>query len=225
MSGESGFLTQKMITKGKNKMKDLAKRPARAITKNLSADQAKRIAQRISYPSMDPDVVLKNFGEMITRLNSEATTEGALLFSDPADKEKLRKAMLTYGLDTHLPLTESVGVSYWPMVMQNVREIEQEYDCKTPTEKMLAEMIAGSHAKIMEYTTYFTTITRVDYFTDHTNGYYAILSKEVDRAHRQMLNAVAMLKQIKSPPLNVSIHTKTAFVAENQQINATPPQP
>jgi hypothetical protein len=68
------------------------------------------------------------------------------------------------------------------------------------------------------------TLTRVDYFTNNINGYYGILSKEVDRANRHMLNAIAMLKQIKSPPLNVSIHTKAAFIAQNQQINTEPPK-
>ena len=52
------------------------------------------------------------------------------------------------------------------------------------------------------------------------NGYLAILSKELDRAHRQLITALTTLRQIKNPPIEFNVKAKTAFVAQNQQINA-----
>lgn len=132
--------------------------------------------------------------------------------------------MYAFGTDTHLPLAQSVGKTYRAMVMRDVREIEKEYDCKTTTEKMLAETIAGAHARIIQYSRRLNNFANVDGITELSTPYYALWSKEVDRAHRQMMTAIITLKQLKSPTLNVSINAKTAFVAENQQINATPPK-
>jgi hypothetical protein len=50
------------------------------------------------------------------------------------------------------------------------------------------------------------------------------MGKELDRAERHFFTALNTLKQIKSPMLEMNIHAKTAFIAQNQQINATPPQ-
>ena len=47
-----------------------------------------------------------------------------------------------------------------------------------------------------------------------------MLSKEVDKAHRQLIMALTTLKQIKNPPVEFNVKAKTAFLAQNQQINA-----
>jgi hypothetical protein len=51
-----------------------------------------------------------------------------------------------------------------------------------------------------------------------------ITSRQVDRATRQLYAALSTLRQIKHPQLEVNIVNKNTFVAQNQQINATPPK-
>lgn len=45
------------------------------------------------------------------------------------------------------------------------------------------------------------------------------IGKQADLANRQFYAALAFLKELKQPPLTVKIHTKEAFVAQNQQFN------
>ena len=48
------------------------------------------------------------------------------------------------------------------------------------------------------------------------------MSKHIDRANRQFITALTTLKQIKMPSLAISVKTKAAFVAQNQQLNVNP---
>jgi hypothetical protein len=52
------------------------------------------------------------------------------------------------------------------------------------------------------------------------NGYYSQFGKEADRSFRQFQSALCLLRQFKSPPISVTVKTNTAFVAQNQQLNA-----
>jgi hypothetical protein len=58
-----------------------------------------------------------------------------------------------------------------------------------------------------------------DGVSSEINGYCAVMSKELDRANRHYLSALATLKQLKSPPFQIQVRTQNAFVAQNQQIN------
>src|ERR1019366_7303059 len=43
------------------------------------------------------------------------------------------------GLSTHLPVAETVEKEYRPFLMEMIKDVELEFDCKTASEKILAE--------------------------------------------------------------------------------------
>jgi hypothetical protein len=211
-----------MATKEKNKITAIAKKTEPAITEKPSMEKVRNAIKTAIPADYDTEALLDDLGQNVLPRMKKAAQ--GMTSSQSEDGKKLWDAMFAFGTDTHIPLAESVGKTYRAMVMRDVREIEKEYDCKTPTEKMLAETIAGAHARIMQYSRRLNRFASVDSISDLDIPYHALWSKEVDRAHRQMMTAITTLKQIKSPQLNVSINAKTAFVAENQQINSTPPK-
>ncbi len=216
-----------MTALAKNKTGALVKRGASSIADKPSLEKVREAVKTAVPIDCDPDTILKELrDDVFPRLKKERDSAGRNggISVRPEDSKKLRAAAFVYATDTHLPLMDTVEERYRPMLMHSVREIEKEYDCKTPTEKMLAEIIAGSHARVMEYGRQLTRGFLIDYLTHENISYIAMFGKEMDRAHRQFLNAVATLKQIKNPPLEVNVTAKTAFVAQNQQINATQPK-
>jgi hypothetical protein len=99
-------------------------------------------------------------------------------------------------------------------------QLVAEYDCKTASEKMLAQTAAWAYCRMIEYSRKLNGITRQEYLSSVKTGHYAVLSKEVDRCVRQYLSAINTLKHFKQPSLNVTFKAQNAFVAQNQQINA-----
>ena len=124
------------------------------------------------------------------------------------------------GIDTHVPVANGVKAEYRPFLFEMTKRIEQEYDCKTAIEKSLAEMVALSHIRVIHLSTVFNCyiVGSVD-LTKEKTDYYNMIGKELDRASKQLLNATLTLRQIKTPILPFNVNAKTAFIAQNQQIN------
>lgn len=141
----------------------------------------------------------------------------------PKRTDDFRKALMVYGLDTHFPLSETIDKEYRPQVIEFSRQLIREYDCKTSGEKALAETVVSAYARILKYSRCLNGAlagesTQIG--KQHIE-YYLMLSKELDRANRHFIIALTTLKQFKVPSLEISVKAKTAFVAQNQQINAT----
>ena len=122
--------------------------------------------------------------------------------------------------ETNIALVMTVPEDYRPMVIELFREIVKEYDCKTPSEKALVEVVVNSYAKTMVYSQKFLSCVEVGkYLSDTRTRYLAVMSKELDRAHRQFDSALMRLKQMKSPSISFNVKTDTAFFADKQQVN------
>src|SRR3989344_8452884 len=61
-----------------------------------------------------------------------------------------KKATVALGLSTHVPVAETVRKEYRLFLVEMVRDIEREYDCKTPSEKALAETIASAYVRTLQ---------------------------------------------------------------------------
>ncbi|PLX27559.1 hypothetical protein C0581_03365 [Candidatus Parcubacteria bacterium] len=158
-----------------------------------------------------PDEVLKKLHEFLAvRKNIKGKQKE---FSELADK-----AIRVVGLDNHMIMAEIVTQNR-EFAIEFANQLIQEYDCKTPSEKSLAQMVAGSYCKYLEYSRLFNNSQRVEWLSSEKNGYYNLLSKEVDRSHRHYLSSLTTLRQIKSPEIKVNVKANTAFVAQNQQLN------
>ena len=159
------------------------------------------------------DLLLENIKKEVKANNGEIKGLSREFYTN------LKKAGLALGLSTHMLVTETVREEYRTFLVEMIKDIEREYGCKTAIEKALAETIASSYVRTLEYSRDLILYTKDNHLTHEKNGYYNMLSKEIDRAHRIFLNASMTLKQLKSPSMEINIKAKTAFVGQNQQFN------
>lgn len=135
-------------------------------------------------------------------------------------------------LDNHELLGRVSGASNKVFVKEFCNQIIEQYNCTTSLEKALAEVIVGAHIRILEISEKLNDVTNADYghyyagyqYLSQQTKFYAMLGKELDRAHRQFINALNTLKQLKAPNIEISVKAKNAFVSQNQQINAGEPK-
>lgn len=177
------------------------------ITRNLRAD-------------CDPEIILKNLGETILP---------NMLDGEKAEKEqatekynKLQREIVSLGeLDNHYLISESVNKEYRPLLISMGRDLHKEFDVQTASEKGLVEIAVGAFGRYLEYSSRLYNLLNVEFLSHEKNGYYCVIAKEVDRAHRQYVTAISTLKQIKSPGFEVNIHAKTALLGQYQQVIST----
>lgn len=140
--------------------------------------------------------------------------------------EKIQQAGAIVTLENHYLIAEALsGPKYRTLVVEITNQLIAEYECKSPSEKMLAETAAWAYGRMVENSTRFSNAHCLEFVSTEKNGFFSMFSKETDRATRQFLTAINMLKCFKQPPLNVTLKTQNAFVAQNQQINAEPQEP
>lgn len=134
--------------------------------------------------------------------------------------EKFGPATYIFALDNHYAATDTVKKEYKPMVIEIANQFVAEYRCTNPSEKALADLAASAYCRYIQYSSHFQSISNIEWLSSEKNGLYANYSKEADRAYRQFLTAIMTLKQMKSPTPQINVRTNTAFVAQNQQVNA-----
>jgi len=133
--------------------------------------------------------------------------------------KNVKKVGFALGLSTHMLVAETVREKYRTFLIKMIKDIECEYDCKTATEKALAETIASSYVRTIQYSKDLTLYTQNNNLSHEKNGYCNVLSKEIDRAYRVFLNALMTLKQLKNPLLKINVKSKNTFIAQKQQFN------
>lgn len=194
----------------------------KAVTKSITQEELRNWLASTTYASCDPKLMLEKLGKNINELRAQKKPNKELI---EQTGEEFRKTMKIMALDTHYLAAESVSEQYRPFLIQFARDVTDEYQCKTPSEKALAEIIATSYGRILELSSSFNCSQNIEFLSSEKNGYYGMIAKELDRAHRQFTTSLLVLKQIKSPTLEISINAKTAFIAQNQQVNATSSEP
>jgi hypothetical protein len=147
------------------------------------------------------------------------------------DKENRKKyaleAVLSMGLETHEQLAMSMDEGYRPLAREMSRQMIKDYDCKAAAEKALVEVAVSAYVRVLDSSWLMSSIHQnLKDVAKEKNHLYAIWSKELDRANRQFINAIITLKQLKAPTIEMNVRANTAFIAQNQQINAdNPPKP
>ncbi len=149
-------------------------------------------------------------------------------FSNPGDsKERTEiqrkltaKAVTLYSLDNFYGLSSAVGEVNTGRSIRFAQELYKEYDCKTASEKTIAQMAAVANERVLTFSKRLNFCISTEQIDPHMNQHMSILSKELDRANRHFTTLLLTLRQLKSPSFQVNVKTNTAFVAQNQQINA-----
>ena len=191
---------------------------SKAVAKKVTGIEARDLIRKNLSVDCDPDHIFKIAAEKIEICRNGNKTEAG-----KAEKELVelfKESVVPLALEKHYALAETVGERYRPLLIETTRQIEKEYDCKTPSEMMLAESIAGAYIRIINNSRKLDALTNEGYLTSERNGYGNMLSKEIDRAQRHLTNSLMVLKQIRTPSIEINVKAKTAFVSQNQQINA-----
>ena len=192
-----------------------------AITKKYTQKETRELIQKIARTDCDPELILKELGgDILPKFidgNQKEQKEARNLL-----EEKSLKAMMALGVETHFPLIETVGEGYRPLVMEFSRYLISELDCKTTHEKALAQLVVNAYIRVIDNSRRLNNELGGpgQEINENRTKYISMLSIQIDRANRQFLNALVTLKQLKAPAIEMNIKAKTAFIAQNQQINA-----
>ena len=191
------------------------------IIKKLSSDEAKiQILKLLKVPEINLQLSLQDLGNNVLpyiRSSDEIIRDEAR--ANLLDKGPSLMRMLE--VDTQWNLAEVFDERYRGMVMEMSKQIIKEYDCATHAEKMLAEIVVNSFARVLD------SSRRLDselgnagtVINENRTKYLSVLSKLHDRSNRQFLSAIMTLKQMKAPSIEMNIKANTAFIAQNQQVN------
>lgn len=203
------------------KDKAIIKKPEEKVIEKMTPEEAKDFINQAAFIDGDPTLIMKELSEDLL----------PQIKSGKADKEVYKKAteavskaLMVYGLETHYPLAETVNKSYRPLAIEFSRQLIQEFDCKTPSEKALAQIVVNAYLRVMDSSKKFNNCYEAsEYLSKERTNHLSVMSKQLDRANRQFITALATLKQLKTPSLEINVRTKIAFVAQNQQLNINPP--
>lgn len=198
--------------------KKTPKNTSQELSTALTPETVRARLSTFKIDDVHPTAILKETAKLWNEYSQASGKEQDKL----VDKlnEKLAQATPIVELENHYLAAETVDNGRLRTLMiEVIDKLIIEHDCKTTTEKMLAETAGASFCRMIEYSNRLTGLTRQDFLSPTKNGFYSLLSKEVDRCTRQYLTAITTLKRFKQPAINVTFKSTNAFVAQNQQIN------
>lgn len=164
----------------------------------------------------DPNTIVDQIAEEICKLPDGPERMPAIrkMIMDKGDE-----LVMSEGIGTQFALSAITPKIYQPLIVAFARQLIEEYKCDGPSEKAIAEVAAGAYIRILEYSELFIHMRKNSELSHEKNGFYSIVSKELDRAHRQFESALSTLKQMKVPALAFTVNSKNTFIADKQQFN------
>jgi hypothetical protein len=182
-------------------------------------DGVKKLMQDIR-PDADPETVLDNFAKLAAQHNQGDNPKD----TDPKLSRAFGMVMSTMSLDNHARLADTTNDKLAPLAITVAQQLISDYGCTTAAEKTLAEVVANAYIRILRYSEALNTVYDQGTTTREINKYMTATSLELDRANRQYLTALGVLKSFRQPSVNVTFKATNAFVAQNQSVNAAPNQ-
>lgn len=119
----------------------------------------------------------------------------------------------------HCNLMESFSERYRQLTKLMTEKIIHEHNCQNELEKSIASTIVASYVRYTDNSRRLNNELECTHITPNITAYISMLSKQVDRAHRQYITSLMTLKQLKAPQIEMNIKANTAFVSQNQQFN------
>lgn len=120
--------------------------------------------------------------------------------------------------DHHMGLMETFPDRYRFAVREMVRQITNDYDCKTEIEKGLVSVLVNAHMRYIDNSRRLNNELESKEISQLKNIYIANLSKQTDRAHRQYLSTLQTLKLLKTPAIHMKVNVDNAFLSQQQEI-------
>jgi hypothetical protein len=183
-----------------------------AITKPLTQAELEAKAKRyISCMGIkSKDEIIKSGVEHVDGLENGKGFE--LKPSDPA-----YQMMIIYELDHGWLLSHGFTDKLKPLSISLSKELQIEYECKTPSEKATAHLVAQSFVRMLELQRYIKLQLDRESFTDMSTARLITLEKSLEKASRQYQQHLLLLRSMNQPAINVTVKAVTANIA-NQQI-------
>lgn len=114
-------------------------------------------------------------------------------------------------------LAKGFSYQYRPLVKNLSLEIQGEYTCFGASEKALAHLMAQSFCQALDMQYSCNELYNATRMNEFSLKRQQIFAKEMDKAYRQYLSCLQIMRSLKQPALNVTIKTQTANIA-NQQV-------
>lgn len=193
----------------------------RSIKTNKSDNMDKQISKTQTEKSFKKigKRTISLIGEEAKKLNNKLQTFEKN-FEDPENKEiyfdLLNKTSISFELVNHTILGIAAGKEYEALVKDFCEQIIKEFHCDTPSQRALAEILSGSYIRWLRLSNLLKNVE--EYIKEH--AYIATICKEIDRSQRTYISSLFSLRQLKSPTIALNVKATTAFIAENQQVNA-----
>lgn len=182
------------------------------LQKQLSVDEAQKIIKSAGFYDLD---IRNIFADLCKGIIQKGNT-----FEIPSSlRDKAEKAKMAFGLDTHYFLGDVLLEKHVHLATAFANQLIADYNCESADEKALVEVIAMAFARILVYTKILSGGLDLSFYAKRDDKFFEIAGKELDRANRHFLSALAVLRQLKSLPIELNINTKNAFISQNQQIN------
>jgi len=191
------------LTKEKNKLPQ----------KQPTLQEAKNTAILTIQSTANVDKSLKELAEK--QLPYLSTGE---IISDEVMKNIIAVS-LAYSQESGCALMESIEPSYRGFALQLRKSLQQEFDCKNPSEIALVDQVVNSHIRKITYSKLLESHNEPKWLSHEKVALLNFYSREIDRAHRQFISAIETLRFIKQPSIKVNVKTNNAFIGENQQFN------
>ncbi len=179
-----------------------------SITTRVSdtSGELRRLARRIR-PAEDKELALSRF-------NAEYEVSGGDL--NKMTPETVSAAIHATGADSLLMLVKGYVGDDRTYVLALAEQFIEEYECVKASEKATAQLAARAFCNVMVLSLKISDIPSQEV------SRYSAISKELDRANRQYVQAIKLLRTLKQPNITVNVKTNEAYFAHNQQINHGP---
>lgn len=184
--------------------------PDSQVVPQRSIEEIRKAIGNCCHLSFDPEFVLKQADEEARKQNG---TEVAL-------ESNLYKAMTILELEKGILLASALPEQFRTFALEFNKNLQKEYDCRTPSEKSLAEVTGLNFVRTLVVQEKINSYLSLGSITEIGIKYLAILSKELDRAERHYLTSLQALRAFRMPPLEVNIKTQTAVVCQNQIVQS-----
>ncbi|MDC0977644.1 hypothetical protein OAR19_00130 [bacterium] len=183
--------------------------------------QKKEFISRYCQSGSEPKQTINDAYKEIKKLVELPKKKREKISKEKMEKtnELAAKALYLSNIDHHYAMVETVDKQHGGLIIELCNKYVEEYSCTTASEKTLAQTMALSYVRRFELAKRLNQFIHLEYLSPEKTKFYSALGKELDRAERHFIAALSTLKQLKSPTLEVSVQARTAFIANNQQIN------
>ena len=181
--------------------------PASPTQKTYDPERAHRTAIKMAASTYDPETAVRAASENLDKY-WEADKVGSRARKKKARIEindNLVNLAGATSLDTHSLLVMGVNKEHRTLVLDYAKRLEKELGECTMTERSLIQTAAAAYGRHFSSAMRLEAVLNMGYVTPNLVAHNAMLSKEIDRSHRQLMASLSALRALRTPPLAITV--------------------